>query len=265
MSAIAPLVPRDLVDPGPPPVPTKTLTRWSSLLGAIATGMPLQDAMLKFWMTRADIEACVRSDPLERQKWDAARIAALKREWSVLEVEDVFAEIASGKSLKDAVAAVKGIETEDARRHAISFSRLVVQDQELNERYLLALKSRALVVGEEIIDIADDKTDDTLETGGKSGTVPNNANVNRSKLQVETRLRLMQGWYPKLFREKADQTTQVNVQVNHAARLEDARTRAAMKKPSAPTAVSRAQMEAAVDAVFSEAPKADLDTAWLDQ
>jgi hypothetical protein len=256
MSSAFPIVPRDLVDPGPPPVPTKTLTRWASLLGAIASGVPLQDAMLKFFMTRADIEACVRLDATERQKWDDARLAARKKTWSVMEIEDVLAEIASGKSVKDAVAVVKGPQTE----HARTFGTLIVQDPEFADRYLLALKSRAIHVSDEILELADDSSNDVIE--GPKGAMPNNAAVNRSKLQVDAR-RVMAGlWYPKILGEKRGPDVQVNVQVNHAQRLEDARTRAAARRPTPPVKASVTQdmMQDAIDAVVVEN-----DTSWLDQ
>lgn len=43
--------------------------------------------------------------------------------------------------------------------------------------------------------------------------------MNRDKLRVDTRTRLMSAWYPKPFSEKKGDV-QVNVQVNHARRLE---------------------------------------------
>lgn len=261
MGLAVPVTPRDLIEPPAPPVPMKTLTRWAGFLGSIASGIALQDAMLKHYMQRADIEACVRSDPAERQRWDEARLAAAKLTWSAFEIEDVFASIAGGTSIKDAVTEVKG--GEQGKHVMQTFTQIVVQDPEMNERYMRALKSRALIASEEILELADDKSDDTLETGGKAGTVPNNANVNRSKLQVETRMRLMSGWYPKLFREKGAGDVQVNVQVNHAARLEDARTRAAGRQPSPPTDNRKLLERAVQDAVFTDVTPAE-DTDWMD-
>lgn len=256
MSAV-PQTPRDMIDPGSPPVPQRLLTRWEEFLGSIASGVLLQDAMMKHFVTRAEIEAkCLTA--AEQKRWNEARAAGRRRAWSILDLELVFSKIGSGLSVADAVEAVK------AGCYS-SFHDVVTLDAELNEQYLKALKLRAMHLGESLVDLADDKEDDTLDTGGKSGVVPNNANVNRAKLQVETRLRLMKAWYPSVWGDKP--TTQVNVQINHAEKLEGARARAREKRaiPSA-----RNILNSAIEATFTEVPaqvvsKDDpLDTTWME-
>jgi hypothetical protein len=248
--------PRDMVDPPKPPTPQRLLTRWEEFLGSIAAGLPLQDAMMKHFVTRAEIEAkCLV--PAEQKRWNEARAAARRRNWSVLDLEDVFARIGSGLTVVDAVEAVKhgGYQ---------GFHDVVTNDPELNEQYLKALRLRAMHVGEGIIEIVDDDSKDTLDTGGKSGIVPNNAAVNRSKLKAESRLRLMKAWYPQVWGDRP--TTQVNVQINHAEKLENARARSREKRaiPSA-----RGLLNTAIDATFSEVVPAGttddpLDTTWME-
>ena len=244
-----------MTDPGAPPVPARLLTRWEEFLGSIAAGVVLQEAMLKHFVTRAEIEAkCFI--PAELKRWNEARASARRRSWSVLDLEDVFAKIGTGNlTVADAVQSVKA-------GSYFSFHDVVVNDPELNERYMNALKLRAMHLGEGVLALADDKSEDTLDTGGKSGIVPNNANVNRAKLQVDTRLRLMKGWFPNVWGDKP--TTQVNIQVNHAEKLEGARARAREKRaiPS-----SRAILNQAIEATFTEVPPEDdpLDTSWMDE
>lgn len=250
-----PVTPRGLPDPGAPTVPQTTLSRWSQFLGSIAAGIHLPDAMLKHYISRADIEACIRSDSAERQRFDDARLAALKVKWSVFDLEDVFERIAQGMPVGKAIAAVRGIA--DASAPTGEFNRLVVLDTILNEQYMRALKSRALILGEEIIEQADDSSNDMAS--GKNGDIPNNAAVNRSKLKVETRLRLMGSWFPRLFGEAKNQV-QVNVQVNHAKQLEEARARRDNKGLSAPV---RSISQDVVDATFRDASAGE-DTSWLD-
>lgn len=259
--------PRGLVDPGPPPVPQKTLSRWDQFLGSIAVGVLLQDAMLKHFMTRADIESCVRASHENRQAWDDARVTAMKRGWSAFEFEDIFEKIAGGTPVNEALAQVKG----DGGATRSAFNRIVLQDSTLNEQYLNALKARSLVMQEEILELADDKSGDVIE--GPKGALPNNAAVNRSKLQVETRSRLMGAWNTKMFGESKGQT-QVNVQVNYAEKLEEARTRATVRS-SAP--VLPALTREFVEATFSNLSENDkendemafldepaIDTTWLE-
>lgn len=251
--------PRNLVDPGPPPVPTKTLSRWDQFLGSIAAGVLLQDAMKKHFMTRADIESCVRLSHEHRQAWNDARITAMKRGWTAFDFEDIFERIAGGMPATAAVEAVKG----SGGTPMSSFNRIVIQDSTLNEQYLAALKARSLCLQDQVVELADEKGDDTISNKTKWGTtvLPNNAAVNRSKLQVETRLRLMAAWNTKMFGEQK-QATQVNVQVNYAEKLEEARSRAVQRSPSQPAALTRDFVEAAFKDVLTDNV---MDTTWLDE
>ena len=241
-----------LPEPGAPPVPEKTLSRWTQFLGSIAVGIPLADAMLKHYMTRADIEACVRSSPDERTRWDDARLASMKANWSALDLEDVFERIAGGEKIKDAVDAIKpgGYK---------AFIKLITRDNELNEAYARALKARAVTVSDEVLDIVDEDENDTLS--GEKGEIPNNAAVNRSKLKAEMRMRLMGHWHPKLYGDQKN-AVQVNVQVNHAERLASARARAkthtVSRKPAAIT-------QDVIDAAFKDYSEQDPSLAFLDE
>lgn len=242
-----PITPRSLKDPPQPPVLAKELTRWTRFLGDIAAGTPIEDAMLKHFMTRADIEACVLHSDEERNRFAEARSAAKKRSWSVLAIEDVFAKVSSGKfTLGEAIDAVV-----PGGNHA-AFTDMCTSDPALYEHYMRALKSRAVLVGEDLMAISDDKTNDTLE--GPKGTIPNNAAVARDKLRIETRQKLMGHWFPKLFGEK-QQNTQVNVQVNYAERLEEARARANSR--TATPKITNEIVEAAFKELVESKPETD--------
>jgi hypothetical protein len=254
MSAL-PIIPRSMPDPPPAgPLAPRTLERWDQFLGAVASGMGLPEAKMKFLMTTADIEACARINDLQMQRWDDAVKAGRKRKWSVFQYDDIFGLLAEGKTIKDAQIAVMG--TYDPH-----FAQLIVGDPELNARYRQALEIRALTVVEEVIPIIDDDSKDTLDT--LKGPIPNMAAVSRSKLKGETRLRVAGYYNSKLFGEKKDN---VNVQVNidHVGSLEAARERAKLQDKR----VTPKQMAAAIDATFSEktvAAPAEQDTSWMDE
>jgi hypothetical protein len=257
--------PRGLVDPGPPPVPQKTLSRWDQFLGSIAVGVLLQEAMLKHHMTRADIESCVRLSHEHRQAWDDARLSAMKRGWSAFEFEDIFERIAGGMGVCKAIGEVKGAESPNSSTFSI-FNRIVLADGALNEQYLAALKARSLALQEEVLDLADDKSEDTIENVTKWGTstLPNNAAVNRSKLQSEVRLRLMGAWNTKMFGE-SKQSTQVNVQVNYAEKLEEARGRAQARSSTPIPALTQDVVEAAFKDMSPSDAETSNDMSWLDE
>jgi terminase small subunit-like protein len=262
-----PAIPRNIKDP---PVKAdasspRTLARWTMFLGSVAAGTPVEESMLKHLMTRADIEACLRHDPEERARWNEAKLAAKKKKFHADEIDEILEDIASGTTLTDAVQTVKPGDGRAIR----DFLAIVIADPVLNTQYMAALKSRAVLEGEKLFDIADGDGDDFLDNG-KGGFVPNNAKVNRDKLRVETRKGLMQSWFPKLFGE--NKGTQVNVQVNnHAARLEEARTRRDSRS-ALPPPISREAIEAAFKelpaAPATEKPEWDdlpLDTTWREE
>ena len=230
-----PLLPR-LPDPEHKPGMPKTLTRWDFFLGDVAAGTPLEEARAKHLLTRADIETVVRADPLQMQRWEEARAASERSAWSIFQIEEIFTRVAQGMTVTKAVLAVVGNLNHD-------FYKVIGSDPDMGRRYKQAQEIAMLRLHEQIIDIADDKTGDTLDTGGKSGVVPNNAAVARSKLQVDSRFRQAGQLNSKLFGE-AKQQVNVQVNLNHAERLEECRERARTRGPS--------KKHTAIDVPFSE-------------
>lgn len=57
-------------------------------------------------------------------------------------------------------------------------------------------------IAEQCLDIADDTASDTIE--GEHGDRPNTEWISRSKLRVETRLKLLAKWDPKRYGDKVD-------------------------------------------------------------
>ncbi len=84
-------------------------------------------------------------------------------------------------------------------------------DDELVERYTHAREIQADRMAEEIIEIADDATNDFMEKRGKDGRKKvefNSENVNRSRLRIDTRKWLAGKLKPKVYGDK--QTVDVN-------------------------------------------------------
>jgi hypothetical protein len=90
-------------------------------------------------------------------------------------------------------------------------------------------------IAEEALEIADDGSNDWMERRRKDGSteeVVNSEHVQRSKLRIETRLKLLAKWSPKRYGDK--QTHSIGgdpdapaVQVEHGV---DAETMAALSK-----------------------------------
>jgi hypothetical protein len=80
---------------------------------------------------------------------------------------------------------------------------------EFRDNYDISTTERTLAMGEEIIDISDDGTNDymTITKGDKDYNVEDREVTNRSKLRVETRKWLMSKMLPKKYGDKLDLTS----------------------------------------------------------
>jgi len=110
--------------------------------------------------------------------------------------------IASGKSMRT-VAALEGMPS------IASMFNWLRDHKDFLEQYTRATEERSEAMAEEILDIADDGSNDfmTIEKGNKEYTVENKEVTNRSRLRVDTRKWLMAKMKPKKYGEKIDMTT----------------------------------------------------------
>jgi hypothetical protein len=77
--------------------------------------------------------------------------------------------------------------------------------KEFSEKYARARATQAEVMFDELLEIADDSSEDLLIT--KMGPMENKEFVNRSRLRVDTRKWYLSKVLPKKFGEKLDLTT----------------------------------------------------------
>lgn len=59
-------------------------------------------------------------------------------------------------------------------------------------------------IAADCVEIADDTAKDTISTS--RGDIPNSEWISRTKVRVETRLKLLSKWYPKVYGDKLDVT-----------------------------------------------------------
>jgi hypothetical protein len=98
---------------------------------------------------------------------------------------------------------------------AVTFFEWIKEDAELSNRYARAREAQAELLADQIIEIADDSTNDTKTIVGKAGDlieVENTEWTNRSKLRVEARKWIAAKLKPKKYGDKVevDQTINVN-------------------------------------------------------
>lgn len=88
--------------------------------------------------------------------------------------------------------------------------RWLRENDKFREQYAQACKERSYAQAEEIIDIADNATNDYMEKLEGDGYIFNSENVQRSRLRIDTRKWLMAKMNPKVYGDKLDMTTNGN-------------------------------------------------------
>lgn len=83
------------------------------------------------------------------------------------------------------------------------------ENKEFSEQYTRATEERTEAMSEDILDIADDGSNDlmTIQKGNVEYTVENKEVTNRSRLRVDTRKWLMAKMKPKKYGDKTDITS----------------------------------------------------------
>lgn len=91
-----------------------------------------------------------------------------------------------------------------------TFYKWLREHEEFSKQYARACEERTEAMAEDILDIADDGTNDLTTRTDKRGNeyeVVDNDVIQRSKLRVETRKWLMAKMKPKKYGDKLDMTT----------------------------------------------------------
>jgi hypothetical protein len=112
-------------------------------------------------------------------------------------INSICAFIEDGSSLRKAIQG-QGINT-------TTFYEWLEKDEEKAKQYARACEMRTEKLADEILEIADETSKDTIYTD--AGEIPNNEWINRSKLRVDTRKWLLSKLAPKKYGDKLDLTT----------------------------------------------------------
>lgn len=122
--------------------------------------------------------------------------------YTQLLADKICEQLSEGISLRTVCKA------EDMPSAASVFTWLRTKAQFL-EQYARAKEASSDAMAEDILDIADDGTNDwmVIHRGGHTTEVPNNEVLQRSKLRVDTRKWLMSKMKPKKYADKLDVTS----------------------------------------------------------
>lgn len=108
-------------------------------------------------------------------------------------VNEILAWIEQGKPLREFCR----IEGNPAFRTVYDW---LEKDSDFSARFARARESGEDVIAQECLEIADDGSNDWMET--KFGPQVNSEHIQRSKLRIETRLKLLAKWNPKKYGDK---------------------------------------------------------------
>lgn len=116
--------------------------------------------------------------------------------------DKICEELAEGVSLRTVCVA-------EAMPAARTVFRWLRTNEQFCQQYARAKQESADAMAEDILDIADDGTNDWMEINraGHTTEVPNNEVLQRSRLRVDTRKWLMSKMKPKKYADKLDITT----------------------------------------------------------
>ena len=113
--------------------------------------------------------------------------------------KEILAKIAEGSSLRSILS---GKDTPNRS----TFFEWVLEDKEKANQYARACELRAETIFEDIMDIADETSRDTITT--EKGEIPNNEWINRSRLKVDARKWMLSKMNPKKYGDKIEATLQ---------------------------------------------------------
>lgn len=116
-----------------------------------------------------------------------------------------YADTLEAQMLADYVAGGMTI-AKAARTLGIAHRQTIYERMDKSERFREMMERARLAgydaIAEDTIDIADETSLDTIDT--RAGPKPNKEWIARSKLRVDTRLKLLAKWHPKKYGEKLE-------------------------------------------------------------
>ncbi len=114
-------------------------------------------------------------------------------------IEEIFQRIANGEPLRQ-------ICRDEHMPHWNTVYDWLERDKSLSGRFARARERGEEAIAAECLDIADSAKNDWMEAHGQddAGYKLNGEHIQRSKLRIETRLKLLAKWNPKKWGEKVD-------------------------------------------------------------
>jgi hypothetical protein len=114
-------------------------------------------------------------------------------------IEDILTQLSIGKSIRQI------LDNNDELPSRKTFYEWLASDTQLSNHYANMCEVRADIIFDEMIDIADETSNDTVIT--EIGEKPNTEWISRSRLRIDTRKWILSKMNPKKYGDKTDITT----------------------------------------------------------
>jgi len=192
-----------------------TPLRWQKVIEATAHGKNRKQAAKAAGISRRTVDAYLISNVSAHSQLRDAHLLHLRREWPSERCEEFLVLIARGKTMQ--VAADK---LDIGKRSLGQLYRLFLYDKAYRKMYDEARELQAETFVDQVLDISDDSERDYQENGKINHEV-----VNRSKLRIETRWRVMGAMVKRRFGDHKHVELEGSINLNHAAVLSGGRRR----------------------------------------
>jgi hypothetical protein len=144
-------------------------------------------------------------------------------------IETIFTEMAQGKSLRQI------LDHDDTLPSRRLFYEWMAKDSVLSNHYESISQLRADMMFDEMLEIADDGTNDymTKEIGdGIEVQVLNTEHIQRSRLRIDARKWILSKMVPKKFGDKLETDVNMKVKVNQYQEMTDEQIKAEIERLS---------------------------------
>ena len=189
---------------------------WDKLCQYTVEGVKLVDALKAIDIRESVYRSVMREDIASREQLEQARADWDNRNWPESLIETICIGIAMGERLINIA--------DDEVFKVEAFHSLRLRDEYVNDKYMRAKRIMAEGMVDELIALSDDDTNDMAQDS-KGGDKPNTAAVQRSRLKTDNRKWLASKLLKEIYGDVQTIEADINLVVDHAARLEDARNR----------------------------------------
>jgi len=204
-----------------------TTEKWRRFIDHVAnSGYRINEALKACDISRETYNTHVLTDQNKRDQVSDAKVTWSRRFWDEDVLDNVYMSVASGATVRASVLehASPLLETDPIR----SFYALRTHDVEVASSLKAARHIAMESYADETMKIADDATDDVIQSTDKHGNaieISNPSAVRRAEVRIRTRQWMMSKIYSDLYGDKPLVEVTNNLQVNHIEQLDGARRR----------------------------------------